>query len=64
MSTDEPRAEQPGTRERLEAERESLEAEITAQLAYTAEWGAQLVYPLPTLHVVTPGSGDREGEAS
>ena len=30
----------------------NLEAEITAQLAYTAEWGAQLVYPLPELHVV------------
>lgn len=30
----------------------NLEAEITAQLAYTAEWGAQLVYPLPQLHVV------------
>ncbi len=28
MSTDEPTADQPGTRERLEAERESLEAEI------------------------------------
>ncbi|MCV7230278.1 class I SAM-dependent methyltransferase [Mycolicibacterium komossense] len=28
----------------------NLEAEITEQLAYTAEWGAQLVYPLPTLH--------------
>jgi SAM-dependent methyltransferase len=33
----------------------NLEAEITAQLAYTAEWGAQLVYPLPELHVVNPG---------
>jgi SAM-dependent methyltransferase len=32
----------------------NLEAEITAQLAYTAEWGAQLVYPLPELHVVDP----------
>ncbi|MBJ7338673.1 class I SAM-dependent methyltransferase [Mycolicibacterium sp.] len=32
----------------------NLEAEITAQLAYTAEWGAQLVYPLPELHVVNP----------
>ena len=25
----------------------NLETEITAQLAYTAEWGAELVYPLP-----------------
>ncbi|WP_319453441.1 MULTISPECIES: class I SAM-dependent methyltransferase [unclassified Mycobacterium] len=33
----------------------NLEAELTAQLAYTAEWGAQLVYPLPELHVVNPG---------
>jgi SAM-dependent methyltransferase len=32
----------------------NLETEITAQLAYTAEWGAQLVYPLPELHVVDP----------
>jgi hypothetical protein len=32
----------------------NLEGEITAQLAYTAEWGAQLVYPLPELHVVDP----------
>ncbi|CDP85555.1 MULTISPECIES: class I SAM-dependent methyltransferase [Mycolicibacterium] len=31
----------------------NLEAEITAQLAYTGEWGAELVYPLPELHVVT-----------
>ena len=30
MSTDEPTAEQPGTRESLEAQRESLEAEISA----------------------------------
>ena len=30
MSTDEPRADQPGTRERLEAERKPLEAEIAA----------------------------------
>jgi hypothetical protein len=30
----------------------NLETEITAQLAYTGEWGAELVYPLPTLHVV------------
>ncbi|WP_237570260.1 class I SAM-dependent methyltransferase [Mycolicibacterium lacusdiani] len=35
----------------------NLEAEITAQLAYTAEWGAQLVYPLPNLHVVEPNKG-------
>jgi hypothetical protein len=28
----------------------NLETEITKQLAYVAEWGAQLVYPLPALH--------------
>jgi SAM-dependent methyltransferase len=35
----------------------NLETEITAQLAYTAEWGARLAYPLPELHVVEPGEG-------
>lgn len=56
----------PGTRipihpvERLDKDRPdvivvlpwNLEDEITEQLSYTGEWGAQLVYPLPTLHVV------------
>ena len=42
MSTDEPRAEQPGTRERLEAERESLEAEIAALRARGQATPAQL----------------------
>jgi hypothetical protein len=42
----------------------NLEAEITAQLAYTAEWGAQLVYPLPNLHVVDALSGAKEGKQS
>jgi C-methyltransferase C-terminal domain len=31
----------------------NLEAELTAQLSYVAEWGGQLVYPLPSLHMVT-----------
>jgi SAM-dependent methyltransferase len=35
----------------------NLEAEITAQLAYTGEWGAELVYPLPELHVVAAKGG-------
>lgn len=30
----------------------NLETEITEQLSYTGRWGAQLVYPLPNLHVV------------
>jgi proteasome-associated ATPase len=42
MSTDEPRADQPGTRERLEAERESLEAEIAALRARGQGTPAQL----------------------
>ncbi len=37
----------------------NLEAEITDQLGYTAEWGARLVYPLPTLHVVDMTEGNR-----
>ena len=28
----------------------NLETELTEQLAYIAEWGGQLVFPLPTLH--------------
>lgn len=32
--------------------------EISAQLAYTAEWGAKLIVPVPEAHVVEPGSRD------
>jgi hypothetical protein len=32
----------------------NLRTEITAQLGYVAEWGGQLVYPIPQLEVVTP----------
>ncbi|MGY2062902.1 SAM-dependent methyltransferase, partial [Nocardia gipuzkoensis] len=32
----------------------NLEAEITAQLRHIGAWGAELVYPLPTLHRVEP----------
>ncbi|RDH78654.1 class I SAM-dependent methyltransferase [Mycolicibacterium moriokaense] len=32
----------------------NLEAELTEQLAYIAEWDGKLVFPLPTLHVATP----------
>jgi SAM-dependent methyltransferase len=31
----------------------NLEAELTEQLAYIADWGAQLVFPLPKLHAAT-----------
>jgi hypothetical protein len=34
----------------------NLATEITEQLAYTAEWGAELAFPLPELHIVTPGA--------
>jgi SAM-dependent methyltransferase len=30
----------------------NLEAELTSQLSYVADWGGRLVYPLPTLRVV------------
>ncbi len=30
----------------------NLETELTEQLSYIAEWGGQLVFPLPTLHMV------------
>jgi hypothetical protein len=32
----------------------NLRTEITAQLAYVADWGGQLVYPIPHLEVVKP----------
>jgi len=32
----------------------NLEAELTAQLAYIADWGGELVSPLSTLHTVIP----------
>ncbi|WP_392508428.1 methyltransferase domain-containing protein [Naumannella halotolerans] len=35
----------------------NLRDELTAQLAPAAEWGARLVYPLPALEVVEPGTG-------
>jgi hypothetical protein len=34
----------------------NLAAEISAQLAYTAEWGAKLVVPVPTATLLEPGS--------
>ncbi len=32
----------------------NLRAEITEQLSYVGEWGGRLVFPIPTLEVVTP----------
>jgi SAM-dependent methyltransferase len=32
----------------------NLEAELTEQLAYIADWGGELVFPLPTLHTAIP----------
>jgi SAM-dependent methyltransferase len=32
----------------------NLRAELTAQLAYVADWGGQLVFPIPQLEVVKP----------
>jgi predicted TPR repeat methyltransferase len=34
----------------------NLAAEISAQLAYTAEWGAKLAVPIPTATLLEPGS--------
>ena len=34
----------------------NLAPEISAQLAYTAEWGAKLIVPIPTATLVEPGS--------
>src|SRR3954449_4840845 len=61
----------PGTRipihppERVDADRPdyvlvlpwNLREEITAQLAHVAAWGGTLVFPIPSLQVVEPGSG-------
>lgn len=61
----------PGTRipihppERIDADRPdyvlvlpwNLREEITAQLAHVDGWGGKLVFPIPSLQVVEPGSG-------
>ncbi|MDD7966705.1 class I SAM-dependent methyltransferase [Actinomycetospora lemnae] len=61
----------PGTRipihppDRIDADRPdyvlvlpwNLREEITAQLAHVADWGGSLVFPIPSLQVVEPGSG-------
>lgn len=38
----------------------NLRTEISQQLAYTAEWGAKLVYPLPSLTIEEAGSGAKD----
>ncbi|OBF27895.1 class I SAM-dependent methyltransferase [Mycobacterium sp. ACS4331] len=38
----------------------NLETELTEQLAYIAEWGAELVFPLPTLHHADLLGGDTQ----
>jgi hypothetical protein len=39
----------------------NLESELTEQLAYIAEWGAELVFPLPALHsAAIPSQQQRE----
>jgi hypothetical protein len=35
----------------------NLAREIGEQLAYTAEWGAELVVPIPTARVIEPDAG-------
>ena len=43
----------------------NLETELTEQLAYISEWGGQLVFPLPTLHVASiPNSENRKRRTS
>jgi len=42
----------------------NLAREISEQLAYTAEWGAQLVVPIPTATVFDPGSTPPAGAAA
>jgi SAM-dependent methyltransferase len=41
----------------------NLEPELVRQLAHIAEWGGELVFPLPTLHsAVLPSRQQRDGE--
>jgi hypothetical protein len=42
----------------------NLAREISEQLAYTAEWGAQLVVPIPTATAFAPGSAPGTGASS
>jgi len=40
----------------------NLAREISGQLAYTAEWGAKLVVPIPRARVFEPGSSPFPGD--
>jgi SAM-dependent methyltransferase len=42
----------------------NLEPELTEQLAYIAEWGGQLVFPLPTLHVAAISNPSKRQEVA
>jgi len=42
----------------------NLAREISEQLAYTAEWGARLVVPVPTATMFAPGEMPGLGGAS
>jgi SAM-dependent methyltransferase len=42
----------------------NLEAELTEQLAYIAEWGGQLVFPLPNLHFAGSSNPSLQQEVS
>ncbi|AFA72206.1 methyltransferase family protein [Gordonia polyisoprenivorans VH2] len=67
----------PGTRipihapERIDADRPdvivvlpwNLEDEITEQLRYVREWGGELVYPLPQLHIVSADTVSTGGQS-
>ncbi|WP_123028240.1 class I SAM-dependent methyltransferase [Mycolicibacterium stellerae] len=41
----------------------NLEIELTEQLAYIGEWGAELIFPLPTLHKAELGRRQLSGAA-
>jgi hypothetical protein len=38
----------------------NLRSELVPQLAYVAEWGGRLVFPIPELEVVDPSISERE----
>jgi len=42
----------------------NLAPEISSQLAYTSEWGAELVVPIPRAEVFAPGTVPRQGPSA